>query len=60
MHPKTELLITTLATDQRFIKFGKTTTGYWINFTIRIAAPKKHSVILGDTKKGSFAIRVAE
>ncbi len=48
------------ARDRRVIRFGKDGNALWIDFEIRINAFKKKQVILGDTKEGTFSIRVPE
>jgi hypothetical protein len=51
---------TVLATDRTRIQFGQSEAGRWIDYTIRISAPEKQALILGDTKEGTMAIRVVE
>lgn len=46
--------------DRTTVKFGKDKDGIWIDYEIRIMAPKDTDVILGDTKEGVFGLRVPE
>ncbi|MEX0323702.1 MAG: PmoA family protein [Puniceicoccaceae bacterium] len=48
------------ARDRRTVSFGKKDGVLWLDFTIRIIAMKNKQVILGDTKEGTFSIRVPE
>jgi hypothetical protein len=46
--------------DLRTVTFGKSEDALWIDFEIKIITFKKRDVILGDTKEGTFSIRVPE
>jgi len=47
-----------LATDHRRISFGATESARWIDFEITIE-PEGERLTLGDTKEGTFALRLA-
>jgi hypothetical protein len=46
-----------LCEDERTIEFGADGHGRWIDFTVKITA-SEGDVVFGDTKEGSFGIRV--
>ena len=46
--------------DRITVKFGKDKDAIWIDYEIRIIAPKETDVTLGDTKEGVFGLRVPE
>lgn len=49
-----------LCTDRTQITFGRSNGDRWIDFEIKIMAPKDKTLVLGDTKEGTMAIRVPE
>lgn len=49
----------TILTDKRELEFGASGTQRWIDFRITLNA-SEDKVVFGDTKEGSFAIRIAE
>ena len=49
-----------LCTDRTQITFGRSNGDRWIDFEITIKAPKNKTLVLGDTKEGTMAIRVPE
>ncbi len=46
--------------DLAKIRFGGDADSRWIDYTITIYAPDDQALIMGDTKEGTFAIRVPE
>lgn len=49
-----------MARDRTRIEFGGDEQARWMDWTITITAPSEHGLILGDTKEGTFSIRLAE
>ena len=49
-----------LCRDRTTVQFGKDKNAIWIDYEIRIVAPKDKDVTLGDTKEGVFGLRVPE
>jgi hypothetical protein len=49
-----------LCRDLTTIAFGGESDSRWIDFTITIQAPASKGILMGDTKEGTFAIRVPE
>jgi hypothetical protein len=49
-----------IATDRTQIGFGGDNLARWIDWKVTITAPAEHGLIFGDTKEGTFSIRLAD